>query len=68
MRRIDDVHADVILDDLRHQAIHRAACRDDEVKDIGATLFFFDRSFERFDLATNASHPVQELGFLFDCM
>src|ERR1700687_2248200 len=64
--RIDDVDADVILDDLRHQAVHRAARGDDEMKDFGASFFFVDRAFERFDLAAHAADSVQELGFLFD--
>jgi hypothetical protein len=66
--RIDDVDADVILDYLRHQAVHRAARGHDQVKDVGASFFLVDRTFERFDLSAYAANPVQELGFLFDGM
>jgi len=68
MIRIDNMFPDVILDDLCHEAVHCAARSDDEMKDIGAALFFLDRAFERLHLAENPSHSVQKLGFLFDRM
>src|ERR1700730_4206581 len=63
---IHDVDADVILDNLRHQAVHRATRGDDEMKNLAASFFLVDRAFERFDLAAHAPDPVQELGFFFD--
>ena len=64
--RIDDVHPNVILDDLSHQAVHCAAGSDDEMKDVGASLFLLDRALERLDLTEDAAHSVQQLGFFFD--
>jgi hypothetical protein len=58
----------MVLNDLGHQAVHCAARRNDQVKNLGTALFFLDRSLKRFDLTANASHPVQQLGFLFDGM
>jgi hypothetical protein len=66
--RINDMHPDMVLNDLSHQAVHCSARRDDEMEYVGAALFFFDRSFERVDLTENTPHSVQELGFLFNSM
>ena len=66
--RIDDMHPDMVLNDLSHEAVHCSPGCDHQMKDVGAALFFFDRSFERLDLTENTSHSVQELGFLFDGM
>ena len=63
---IDDVHPNMILDDLSHQAVHRAARGDDEMEDVGASFFLLDRALERLDLAEDAAHPVQQLRFFFD--
>jgi hypothetical protein len=68
MVRIDNMLTDVILDDLRHETVHRPARSDHEVKDGGATPFFLDRAFKRLHLAENPPHSVQKLGFLFDRM
>src|SRR5712692_10703941 len=64
--RIDNMHPDMVLNNLGHQAVHCAARRDDQMKNVGATLFLLDRALERFDLTANAPHSVQKLGFLFD--
>jgi hypothetical protein len=64
--RIDHMHPDMVLNDLGHQAVHCAARSDDQMKNVGAALFFLDRALERFDLTANAPHSVQKLGFFFD--
>ena len=66
MIRIDDVHPNMILDYLSHQAVHRAARSDDEMEDVGASFFLLDRALERLHLTEDAAHPVQQLGFFFD--
>jgi len=66
--RIDHMHPDMVLNDLGHQAVHCAARSDNQMKNVGAALFFLDRALERFDLTANAPHPVQKLGFLFNCV
>jgi hypothetical protein len=66
MIRIDDVHPNMILDDLSHQAVHRAARSDDEMEDGGAAFFILDRALERLHLAEDAAHSVEQLGFFFD--
>jgi len=60
---IDDVHPDVILDYFSHQAVHCAARGNDQMQDVGASLFMLDRALERLDLAEDAADPVEELGF-----
>ena len=57
MIRIDHVHPDMVLDDLRHEAVHCAARSDDQMKDVRAALFFLDRAFKRLHLAANTSPP-----------
>jgi len=37
--RINHVHANMFLDDLGHQAVHRTARRDGEMEHSSATLF-----------------------------
>ena len=64
--RIDDVHPNMILDDLSHQAVHRAPRSDDEMEDGGASFFLLDRALEGLHLAEDAAHPVEQLGFFFD--
>src|ERR1700719_1697249 len=64
--RIDDVHPNMLLDDLSHQAVHRAARSDDQMEDGGASFFILDRALEGLHLAEDAAHSVEELGFFFD--
>ena len=64
--RIDDVHPNMILDDLSHLAVHRAARGDDEMEDGGASFFLLDCALEGLDLTEDAAHSVEELGFFFD--
>src|SRR5262245_364292 len=62
--RVQDMHADVIFDHLRHQAVDRAANTGDQLEDIGTADFLIERAFHRFELASDASHAVEELNLL----
>ena len=53
----------MVFDHFGHQARHRAARGDNEVKHGGTALLLFERSLDRFDLAAYAPDPVQQLGF-----
>ena len=67
-RRIHYVQPDVVRDDLGHQAVHRAARRNDKLKDLGTALFLVERAFNCLDLTSYSPHPRQQLLFLFNCM
>ncbi len=54
----------MVFDHFRHQAVHGAARRDDQMQHRGAALLAFERALDRFDLAAHAAHPVEQLGFL----
>lgn len=60
------MHSNVVLDDLRDQAVYRSARRDHNVQHLAATLFFFECPLHRFDLTADASNPVQEFCLLAD--
>src|SRR5262249_44708476 len=62
--RIDNVKPDVVFDHLTHQAGERTAGGDDQMQHTGATLFLFDCSLDRLDLAADPFDPVQELELL----
>jgi hypothetical protein len=62
--RIDDVEANVILHNLRHEAIDRAAHRRNQMKNVSAADFLLKRTLNGFDLPTDATHTFQELGLL----
>ena len=66
--RIADMKADVILHDLGHEAVHRAARGSDEVHDLGAAPFTRERALQGLDLTANAAHAVQQLGFFLNRM
>ena len=52
--------ADVTLEDVRHQAVHRAARRRDQSQHLAAIGFGVQSAAECFDLPTNASDPVSQ--------
>jgi hypothetical protein len=64
--RIDQVHADVVLDDLRNKAVYRTARRDYDMQHLRASLLVSECPVGRFYLATDASNSVQKLGLLSD--
>jgi len=47
------MYPDVIFDHLSHETVYGASRPDHEVQDCGASLFVFNRTLERFDLATD---------------
>ena len=54
------VLADMTFEDVRHQAVHRAARRRDQSQHLTAIRFSVQRATECFDLPTNASDPVSQ--------
>ena len=56
----------MILDDLRHEAVHRSTRSDDQMKNVGAAFFFFERALDCLDLTADSSYPVQEFRFLLN--
>jgi hypothetical protein len=54
----------MILYDLTQQAIHRSAAAGNALQYIGATDFLFERALDGLDLPSNATNPIQQLGFL----
>jgi hypothetical protein len=56
----------VILYDFAQQAIHRSATARNTLQHIGATDFLLQRTLNGLDLTSNASDPVQQLGFFTD--
>src|SRR5579862_40915 len=63
---VGHVHEDVILDNLGHETVDRAARGGQEPHHLAASLVRFERAFERVDLAAQAADPVQELLLAFD--
>ena len=57
---------DMILQDLAQQAIDRAATAGNPLQYIGTANFCFQRALDAFDLPSNTTYPVQQLGFLSD--
>src|SRR5215468_11145055 len=60
---IDEVRANMILHDLGHQPIDGAAGAGNELQHVGTTDFLVERPFDGFDLSTNTSHAIEQLGF-----
>jgi hypothetical protein len=58
----------MILHDLRHQPIDGAAGTGDELQHVGTANFLIERPFDRFDLSANASHAIEQFGFLANGM
>jgi hypothetical protein len=56
----------MVLYDLTQQAIHCSAAAGNALQYVGATNFFFKRALDRLDLPSNATNPIQQLGFLTD--
>jgi hypothetical protein len=59
--RIHEMRANMVFDDLSHEAGHRAACAGDEVHDLLAPRLVCKGAFDTIDLATNAAHTRQQL-------
>jgi hypothetical protein len=65
-RWIDDVETNVILDNLRHEAIDRAAHGGDEMQHVAAADFFLKRAFHGLDLTANTADTLRQFRFLSD--
>ena len=65
---IDEMCVDVIFHDLGHEAGHGSAHPGNEMQDLLASSFTVERTFDGFNLATNATHPCQQFMFFADCM
>jgi len=66
--RVDEVGADVVLDDLSHQAGNAAADASDHMHDALAFHLVGEGALDCFNLAADASNAGQQLLFLFDRM
>src|SRR5712691_1251374 len=62
--RINDVHADVVLHHLGHQAVDRATGGGDETQHFRTAHFRVQRAFDGLHLAANAAYAMQQLGLL----
>jgi len=51
----------MILHHLAHEAVHGAAYRGDELQHIGAADLALEGALDRFDLAADTTHPIQQL-------
>jgi hypothetical protein len=60
-----NVQPDVILQDLRHQAVDAAANRRQEHQDIGALVTLSHRALDRGNLPAQAFDPRKQLLFFF---
>ena len=60
------MEANVILHNLRHEAIDRTAHRRNQMKNVSAADFLLKRTLHGLDLPTDATHTFQELGLLAD--
>jgi hypothetical protein len=61
LRVINEVTANVILDDFSHQTRHGAPRSGDQMHDLFAVRLVFQRAFDRLDLAADAPYPRQQL-------
>ena len=63
-QRVDHVLADVVLDDLGDEAVHRTAAGGGLLQHAGALGLFVDCALEGFELAADAAKAIEELGLL----
>jgi hypothetical protein len=61
--RVDDMHADVVIHHLRHQAVDGAAGAGNQLEDVGTADFLLKRPLDRFDLAAKTPHRLSSLVF-----
>src|SRR6266567_65258 len=59
--RVNNMKADVTLNNLHHQATHRAAACCNGLKNGGRILFFIQHLLDSFDLSANAADAVKKL-------
>ncbi len=66
MLRIKDVRANVVFHHLCHEAVHGAARGGDELQNLGAFDLALERALDRFNLAAQAAHTIEELTLFSD--
>jgi hypothetical protein len=65
-RRRSHMTPDVILDHLRHQAVHGTPNGGNDLQNLSAADFSFKCAFDRLDLSLDAPDPADQLGLVFD--
>ena len=65
---IDEMCVDMIFHDLGHETGHGSSHPRNEMQDLLASSFAVERTFDAFNLATNATHPRQQFMFFADCV
>ena len=63
---IKDVRANVVFHHLRHEAVHGAARGGDQLQDFCALDLSLQSALDRFNLAAQAAHAIEELALLSD--
>jgi hypothetical protein len=63
---IKDVRANVIFHHFRHETVHGAASGRDELQHLGALDLPLQSALNRFNLAAQAAHAIEELALLSD--
>ena len=66
MRWIGHVHADVVFEQLRHEAARRAAHRNGQLHHLGAVGIRLERALDRLDLAAQPADTLLQLGLLMN--
>src|SRR5215469_11160963 len=64
--RINEMSADVILDDLSQKAVDGPTAPRNELHNLRAARLTLESSFDRVNLSTDATHPVEQLLLLAD--
>jgi hypothetical protein len=62
-RAVEDVRVEMLLQDLGHQPVERAARRRDELQRLTAPAFVFEGALDGFTLTANATHASEEFRF-----
>lgn len=61
-RRIDDVKANVVLENLGHEAVDRSACGGERLQNGAAIAFCFEEFFDAIELPADSLDAVEQLG------
>ena len=63
--RVENVKANVPLDHLSHQSVHRTSASGNVMQHLGALGFLVDGSFDGLNLASDSSYAIEQFLFLF---
>jgi len=66
--RVNDVEADMSLDDLGHEPVDGATARGDRLQDRRAVFLLLEQPFDGVDLAADTTESVQQLLLVADGM